>query len=97
MTLVHVQFVSVQCQVCLEQERTASVDEESLTTSRIIAEVFATITAVPSIDAAEAETIAIETLFDAHHPIIGSSLLLLLHVVVFYILSSVFLHTLFDC
>ena len=46
-------------------------DDDCRTTCRIIAEVFALITAVPNVDAADAETIAMETLFDAHHPIIG--------------------------
>jgi len=42
---------------------------------RVIAEVFAIITAVPSVEVSVAETIALETLFDAHHPAIGMCLL----------------------
>jgi len=55
------------------QERSVSVDEDAQMTSRVIAEAFATITAVPSVDASDAETVAMETLFDAHHPVIGLS------------------------
>ena len=56
----------ISSSVDAEADRTAS-------TCRIMADVFAVITAVPSVDAADAETIAMETLFDAHHPAIGMS------------------------
>ena len=57
------------------QDRSTSGDDRDDTTCRIIADVFAVITAVPNVDAADAEAIAMETLIDAHHPVIGPSLL----------------------
>ena len=44
---------------------------EKATDHHIIASAFAVITAVPSVEAPVAEAIALETLFDAHHPAIG--------------------------
>ena len=55
----------------------SSLEETDRSTSRIIADVFATITAVPRVEAPLAEMIAMETLFDAHHPAIGTFICLL--------------------
>jgi len=62
--------------VCCRQETCTTVDDVDQSTCRIIANVFATITAVPNAEASEAELIAMETLFDAHHPAIGTDLAL---------------------
>ena len=48
------------------------VAESDGSISRIIAEMFATITAVHDANDSQAEMIAMQTLFDAHHPVIGT-------------------------
>jgi len=57
--------------LCNQETNISADDTDSLQSSRIIADVFATITAVPSAGVTEAELIAMETLFDAHHPAIS--------------------------
>jgi len=58
----------------LQEATTSDSSEERWSQSRILSSVFAAITAVNDVDAADAEIIALETLFDAHHPAIGTPL-----------------------
>jgi len=51
-----------------------SAEDSDRRTSRMFADAFATITSVPNVDASDAEKISLETLFDAHHPIVGAFL-----------------------
>jgi len=62
----------LRCVLATIKESCPFSDEEGQLLSRIMANVFRTVTAVPSAEASEAELIAMETLFDAHHPVIVS-------------------------
>ena len=50
---------------------------------------FATITAVPRVEAPVADLIAMETLFDAHHPAIGRYICLLSYNHVYTVMYTV--------
>ena len=58
--------------VCFQESSVSLVAESDGSISRIIAEMFATITAVHDANDSQAEMIAMQTLFDAHHPVIGT-------------------------
>ena len=57
----------------LKNGSTSGEESDQSSMCRIIADVFAAITAVRNADASEAESIAMESLFDAHHPAIVSA------------------------
>ena len=59
----------------LEVTENGEVSTEVEIPSRVLAETLAVIASMPSADTREAELIAIETLFDAHHPRIGRGIL----------------------
>ena len=57
--------------VCEETELGAGDQSTRQVTGRILADALACITAIPAAEPTEAELVAMETLYDAHHPCIG--------------------------
>lgn len=55
----------------LEDGETSEQASNKSVLPRILAECMSTITAIQKADGAEAEMVAFETIFDAHHPCLG--------------------------
>lgn len=57
----------------LEEGETNEQTANKSVSPRVLAECMSTITAIQKAESTEAEMVAFETIFDAHHPCIGNS------------------------